>query len=338
MKIRHDSSRRSFVKRGLAAGGGALLATGASAEVGAGATGAQESSPPSPPARSTAGRFRKLLEGPDVLRCPVIFDAVSAKISEDLGFPAIYAGGQTVSASMYGVGDYGSLTMTELIEFAGRIAGVVDTPVVGDADDGGGNPLNVYRTIQSYERVGVASVMIEDLFGAKHLPGLPSQGLMTPIPAFVDKIKAALDARKGELVLIARSDALSAGEPFEKGIERLAAYAEAGADVVFLAGAKIKTTPELRSATRRPVMTVTMPTDPDSAPDVLRESGVKIACYAYQVMAVAIGAVQRALRDIQTTGRIQSYTELAVSIEEYSRIVGAADSVDIARRFNATRA
>lgn len=328
MENQHDSSRRSFVTRGLAAG--AFLATGASA--------GSSQERPSGAGTSAAARFRRLLEGPEVLRCPVIFDAVSAKLSEQLGFPAIYAGGQTVSASMYGVGDFGSLTMTELIEFAGRIAGAVDTPVVGDADDGGGNPLNVYRTIQSYERVGVASVMIEDLYGAKHLPGLPSQGRMTTIPAFVDKIKAALDARKGDLVLIARSDALSAGEPFEKGVERLAAYAEAGADVVFLAGAKIRTTPELRAATKRPVMTVTMPTDPDSSPEVCRESGVKIACYAYQVMAVAIGAVQTALRDIQTTGRIQSYEQTAVSIQEYRRIVGAADSVDIARRFNATRA
>jgi 2-methylisocitrate lyase-like PEP mutase family enzyme len=255
-------------------------------------------------------------------------------MSEDLGFPAIYAGGQPVSASMYGVGDFGSLTMTELIEFAGRVAGVVDIPVVGDADDGGGNPLNVHRTIQTYERVGVASVMIEDMYGAKHLPGLP-EGPMTSIPAFVDKIKAAVDARKHGLVLIARSDALSAKEPFEKGVERLAAYSEAGADVVFLAGAPIRKTPELARATNRPVMTVTMPTNPDSAPDVLRESGVKIACYAYQLMAVAMGAVQKALRDIKTTGQIQNFDQVAVTSQEYARIVGAAESVDIARRFNA---
>jgi len=319
------NSRRSFVKQGLLAGS-ALL------PVGAAAVSAQpgQSSP-----RSAGERFRKHLEGPDVLQCPVVFDALSAKMSEDLGFPAIYAGGQPVSASMYGVGDFGSLTMTELIEFAGRMAGVVDIPVVGDADDGGGNPLNVHRTIQTYERVGVASVMIEDMYGAKHLPGLP-EGPMTSIPAFVDKIKAAVDARKHGLVLIARSDALSAKEPFEKGVERLAAYSEAGADVVFLAGAPIRKTPELARATNRPVMTVTMPTNPDSAPEVLRESGVKIACYAYQLMAVAMGAVQKALREIKTTGRIQNFEQVAVTSQEYARIVGAAESVDVARRFNAS--
>jgi 2-methylisocitrate lyase-like PEP mutase family enzyme len=313
------SSRRSFVKHGLLAGGALVPA----------------SVPAQPEAlRSPGERFRQLLQGPDVLQCPVIFDALSAKMSQDLGFPAIFAGGQPVSASMYGVGDFGTLTMTELIEFAGRIAGVVDIPVVGDADDGGGNPLNVHRTIQTYERVGVAAVMIEDMYGAKHLPGLP-EGPMTSIPAFVDKIKAAVDARKHGLVLIARSDALSAKEPFEKGLERIGAYAEAGADVVFLAGAPIRRTPELAKAARKPVMAVTMPTDPDSSLEVVRASGVKLACYAYQLMAVAMGAVQRALHDIQTTGRIQRYEEIAVSSQEYARIVGASESVDIARRFNA---
>ncbi len=316
------NTRRSFVQQSLLAGSALLPAS----------AGAQAESP-----RSAGERFRKLLPGPDVLNCPVVFDALSARMSEDLGFPAIFAGGQPVSASMYGVGDFGTLTMTELIEFAGRISGVVDIPVVGDADDGGGNPLNVHRTIQSYERAGVASVMIEDMYGAKHLPGLP-EGPMSSIPAFVDKIKAAVDARKHGLVLIARSDALSAKEPFEKGVERLAAYAEAGADVVFLAGAPIRRTPELARATNRPVMTVTMPTDPDSSPETVRSSGVKIACYAFQLMAVAMGAVQKALLDIKTTGGIQNYEAVAVSGQEYARIVGASESIDIARRFNAGRA
>ncbi len=251
------SSRRSFVKHGLLAG---------SALVPAPAPAAQSAAAP----RSAGERFRQLLEGPDVLQCPVVFDALSAKMSEDLGFPAIFAGGQPVSASMYGAGDFGSLTMTELIEFAGRIAGVVDIPVVGDADDGGGNPLNVHRTIQSYERVG-RRVRDDRGHVRREAPSRSPGGADdAPFPPFVDKIKAAVDARKHGLVLIARSDALSAKEPFEKGVERLAAYAEAGADVVFLAGAPIRRTPELAKASKRPVMTVTMPTDPDSSPDVVR--------------------------------------------------------------------
>ncbi len=128
---------------------------------------------PSTRAASAAARFRQLLATPDVIQCPVIYDVMSAKLSAQLGFPALYAGGQTVSASMYGVGDYGTITISELIEFSARIVDAVDVPVVGDADDGGGGPLNVYRTIRRYERVGVACVMIEDMYGvgAKRVTG-----------------------------------------------------------------------------------------------------------------------------------------------------------------------
>jgi 2-methylisocitrate lyase-like PEP mutase family enzyme len=106
---------------------------------------------------------------------------------------------------------------------------------------------------------------------------------------------------------------------------------------VFLAGAGIRQTPAIAEATNRPVMTVTMPTDPDASPEVLEASGVKIACYAYQVMAVALGAVEKALTEIKTTGRIEHYAERAISREGYQKLTGAAEAVDIARRFNATR-
>ncbi len=292
--------------------------------------------PPFTRAASAAARFRQLLATPDFIQCPVIYDVLSAKLSAQLGFPALYAGGQTVSASMYGIGDYGTITTSELIEFAARVVDAVDVPVVGDADDGGGSPLNVYRTIQRYERVGVACVMIEDMYGTKHLPGMP-EGPMTSIDAFVDKILAAVDARRDDLVILARCDSLSAKEPFEKGLERLAAYAEAGADVVFLAAAPIRQTPRIAEVTKRPVMTVPMPTDPDAAPEVLRQSQVKIACYAYQLLAVALGAVQQALQDIKSTGHIQNFTQRAISWEGFAQLTDAASAVEIARRFNAVR-
>lgn len=287
-------------------------------------------------AASAASRFRQLLAAPDFIQCPVIYDVMSAKLSAQLGFPALYAGGQTVSASMYGIGDFGTITTSELIEFAARVVDAVDVPVVGDADDGGGGPLNMYRTIQRYERTGVACVMIEDMYGTKHLPGMP-EGPMTSIDAFVDKIRAAVDARKDDLVILARCDSLSAKEPFEKGLERLAAYAEAGADAVFLAAAPIRQTPRIAEVTKRPVMTVPMPTDPDAAPEVLRQSQVKIACYAYQLLAVALGAVQQSLQDIKTTGRIQNYTQRAITWEGFAQLTDAASAVEIARRFNAGR-
>ena len=84
-------------------------------------------------------------------------------------------------------------------------------------------------------------------------------------------------------------------------------------------------------------MTVPMPTDPDAAPEVLCQSQVKIACYAYQLLAVALGAVQQALQDIKSTGHIQNFTQRAISWEGFAQLTDAASAVEIARRFNAVR-
>jgi methylisocitrate lyase len=262
---------------------------------------------------------------------------VGAKLSAQLGFPAIYAGGQTVSAGMFGLGDYGTLTMTELIEFAARAVEATGMLVVADADDGGGNPLNVCRTIQRYEHVGTSCVMLEDMYGAKHVPGVP-EGRMTSIAAMTDKLKAAVDARKSGLAILARTDALSAGEPFEKALERLAAYAAAGADAVFMAGARVKQTPRIAEAAKRPVMCVTgMPNEPDAALPMLQQAQVKIACYAYQLLALTAGVQRQALLDIKEFGRIRNFEERAISPAGYQELVGAKDAAEIVRRYNANR-
>lgn len=325
----NESSRRDFIQNGVAAAIGTGLAAGAAPAAGAAEQGGAAA------VRSAGDRLRQLLTDPAVLQCPVVHDMVGAKLSAQLGFPAVYAGGQTVSAGMFAAGDYGWLTMTELIEFAARTVEATGMLVCGDADDGGGNPLNVHRTIRRYEHAGVACVMLEDMFGAKHVPGVP-EGPIASIPSMSDKLKAAVDARRQNLVVLARTDALSAGEPFEKGLERLAAYVDAGADVVFMAGARVKQTPRIAQAAKRPVMCVTG-MEADAAVPVLQQAQVKIACYAYQLLALTAGIQRQALLDIRETGRIRDFESRAISREAYQELVGAKEAADIVRRFNANR-
>lgn len=327
-----EQSRRSFVQKAAAAGG-VLLVHDQEIVRTTSSSGAQPQDRGAQ-ARSAGTRLRELLKGPDVLQCPVIYDMVSLKLAAHLGFPAAFAGGSPIAASMYGLGDYGWLTMTELIEFSARAAGSTDMLVIGDADDGGGNPLNVYRTVQQYERAGVAAVMLEDMYGAKHLAGLP-EGPLSSIPTFVDKMKAAADARKDGLVLVARSDAMSGGESFEKAVERVAAYAEAGADVVFVAGAGVRQTPALVKATNRPAMCIIPVDQPEAALNVLRESQVKLACYSGQLIGVAARAVKDALVELKQTGQIKDLRQRTLPREDFARVTDAAKAVDIARRFNA---
>jgi 2-methylisocitrate lyase-like PEP mutase family enzyme len=325
MEKRANVSRRKFVQSALATSGAFAAFERAHAQSSATAS-----------AQSPGRRLRQLLQTPDVLQCPVIYDMVSLKLAAHLGFPAAFAGGSPISASMYGIGDFGWLTMTELIEFAARAAEATDMLVMADGDDGGGSPLNVHRTIRRFERVGVAAVMLEDMYGTKHVPGLP-EGPLSSTPAFVDKIKAAVDARKLDLVVVARTDAMAGGEPFEKAVERVAAYGEAGADVVFVAGATVQQSPTVAKAANRPVMCIVPVDRPEAALDVLRESRVKMAAYSGQLLNVAARAVRDALVQLKQTGRMKDLADRTLPRADFNAITGVAQAVEVARRFNATR-
>jgi len=219
-----EKTRRQFIHgTGLLAGG--VLAgpiASAAGEQAARARGAAE------PA-SAGARLRKLIEPGDPVQCPVIHDVISAKLAVDHGFPMVLAGGGAISQDQFGMGDYGMLTITEMIEITARIADSVDVPIIADGDDGGGNPLNVIRAVRMLERAGAACVLIEDLFGAKHLAGLSNGNVLTTA-AMVDKIHAAADARRDQaFALLARCDA-----PKEEAYDRVAAYAQAGADIIMV--------------------------------------------------------------------------------------------------------
>ena len=330
-------SRRTFVQKALATGGALAALDSGSAAHGAARMDHAQPNAAAAPARSPGQRLRQLLQTPDVLQCPVIYDMVSLKLAAHLGFPAAFAGGSPISASMYGIGDFGWLTMTELVEFAARATEATDMLVMADGDDGGGNPLNVHRTIRRFERVGVAAVMLEDMYGAKHLPGLP-EGPLSSIPAFVDKMKAAADARKLDMVLVARTDAMSAGEPFDKAVERVAAYAEAGADVVFVAGGTVQQSPAIAKATNRPVMCIVPVDRPEAALEMLRDARVKMAVYSGQLLNVAARAVRDALVQLKQTGQMKDLRERTLPREEFNAVTDVAQAVDVARRFNAGRA
>jgi 2-methylisocitrate lyase-like PEP mutase family enzyme len=331
---RWNGSRRGFIQAAGAAAGGIVAGSLRPGE--AAAAGAIERGPlaESAATQSPGARLRKLLQGADLVLAPVIYDAMSAKLAELAGMPAVFAGGQPISNSMYGFGDFGMVTITELIEFASRIAGAVGIPVLADADDGGGNPLNVYRAIGMYERRGVAGVMIEDLAGAKHLPGL-GEGQLVARESMVDKIHAACDARRadGGLVVVARCDAVSVKEPVERALERGVAYAEAGADVLFFAGMRLPDLPRAAEAVQRPLMH-TVNNVPFSD---ISKNRVRLAVYAGQLQSVALGAVHQALLELKADGVIPDYGQRALPAEVHARLTGAEEAVARARKYHALR-
>jgi len=172
---------------------------------------------------------------------PFCLNAYHAKIAQLVGFQAVYMTGWGTAAER-GYPDVGLITQTEMVQNARYMVHAVDIPVIADADTGYGNPINVWRTVFEYENAGVAGIHLEDQVFPKKC-GFFAGKQVIPVEEHVQKIKAALDARKDkDFIIIARCDALAVNG-WEDAIQRCHAYYEAGADIVFVDG--IRTTEDL---------------------------------------------------------------------------------------------
>jgi 2-methylisocitrate lyase-like PEP mutase family enzyme len=181
---------------------------------------------------SKAKQLRSLLRQDGMTIAPGAYDCITATLVARAGFSAVYMTGAGTAAS-HGYPDYGLLTMSEMVENAGRIAAAVDVPVIADADTGYGNELNVVRTVREYERQGVAAIHIEDQVFPKKCGHLDNKEVI-PFDDYIAKIRAGADARRSpDFLIIARTDARAVVD-FEEAIKRANAALSAGADMAFV--------------------------------------------------------------------------------------------------------
>ena len=177
--------------------------------------------------------LRRLLDRPGPLVAPGAYDALSARLVEQAGFDAVYMTGFGTTASLIGRPDVGLLTGTEMVDNARRIVSAVDVPVIADADTGYGNAVNVLRTVQLYEQAGVAGIQLEDQVTPKKC-GHMNDKQVIGTAEMTGKIRAAVDARRDpDLVVIARTDAVAVSG-VDDAVARGRAYADAGADLLFV--------------------------------------------------------------------------------------------------------
>lgn len=181
--------------------------------------------------------LRALIAAPEILITPGIYDAFSALRAQEAGFKALFVSGSALAAMHLGRPDIGLLTLGEIAEVTGRIADRVSIPLFVDADQGFGNAYMAARTMQMLERSGASGVQIEDQLDTKP-SNEPLGRPLISVSDMVDKIKAMLDARRDEAVVVsARTDAVST-EGVDAALDRAAAYAEAGADMIFVENLK----------------------------------------------------------------------------------------------------
>ena len=183
------------------------------------------------PDRSPGRRLRDAWAAHPIM-IPGAFNALTARISERLGFEAVYLSGGALSAGWAGLPDIGLLSVTEFAEAAAILAGSTSLPVLCDADTGFGEAVNVERTVRLYEAAGAAGLHLEDQQLPKRCGHLSGKTLVET-GAMVSKIRAATSARRDpDFVIVARTDGRSV-EGFDGAISRALAYLDAGADMIF---------------------------------------------------------------------------------------------------------
>jgi methylisocitrate lyase len=225
---------------------------------------------------------------------------MSARLVEHAGFDAVYIGSYATAASRLGLPDAGLVSLREMVDHAASAVTAVEAiPVVADAENGFGNAATIWRTVQEFERAGVAGIHIEDHEFGKHMP-VP--GRVLGRDAMVEKIRAAIDARRDpDFVVIARTDAgwLEGGGGVEDAVDRATAYGRAGADLVFLAGVRASALATVKHRVPYPLCATD---SPGGNVAVDESAGVKLVLYYALALYAAYRAVRDALAAFKTSG------------------------------------
>lgn len=245
-----------------------------------------------PTPASAGAKFRQAVKDENPLQVVGAITAYAARMAERTGFKAVYLSGGGVAANSLGMPDLGISTMEDVLTDATRITEVCSLPLMVDIDTGWGGAFNIARTIKSFTRAGVAAVHMEDQVSAKRCGHRPGKEVV-PKEEMVDRIKAAMDAKTdSEFVVMARCDALAA-EGMNAMLDRVAAYVEAGADMIFPeAITKLEQYKQVKDVVKVPILAnlTEFGQTPLFTLDELRSVNVDIALYccgAYRAMNAA---------------------------------------------------
>jgi 2-methylisocitrate lyase-like PEP mutase family enzyme len=247
--------------------------------------------------------LRKRLAKDDILVLPCPYDAISARLSAEAGFEAIFLGGYATAASRFAYPDVGLVTATEMLEAARSIVPAAGVPVIVDGDTGYGGHLNIRRTVHNLAQIGAAAVMIEDQESPKRCGHLPGKQVVDRVEA-VSRIQAAVKAREetGERILIlARTDARDV-LGLDEALWRIEAFADAGADILFLESPADETEMEaFTGISNRPKLANMLEggKTPILPPERLQVLGFSVVAYPVTLLGAATFAVREALAAIK---------------------------------------
>jgi 2-methylisocitrate lyase-like PEP mutase family enzyme len=288
-------------------------------------------------------KLRELIDAPGILILPGVFNGFSARLVEQAGFQAAAISGAGVSESLLGWADRGVLTFEENLRVCSALADCTAIPLLADADTGYGNAMNVHFVVRAFEKAGVAAISIEDQVWPKRCGHMSGKAVI-PADEMVEKVKAAVDARRDQNFLIrARTDA-AATHGLSHAIDRLNLYAEAGADILFadalLSAADIE---KVARSVGKP-LSVNMGfglmqrgTTPLLTPKQLEALGVSTVSYPRMLTSAALRGMKNALAAFAETKDAAQPVErpdLLVNFEELNALMGLSELQELEKRFS----
>ena len=283
--------------------------------------------------------FRKLVAGPEIVVAPGCYDALTALMIEEAGFPAAYLSGGSIAYTHFARPDIGLVSMSEVAEILGRIRERVALPLAVDVDTGFGNALNVQRTVRVFAARGASALQLEDQTMPKRCGHLAETRLVSKAE-MVGKVKAALDATSGDgPLVIARTDAIAV-EGFEAALDRAEAYLDAGAEMLFIEAPRSEA--ELAGIARRfrgrvPLMAnmVEGGATPITGAKQLEELGFSFVIFpggTVRAMAKLLGAY---LQSLKANGTTAPFRDRMFDFKELNALIGTPEMLAQGKRFEA---
>jgi carboxyvinyl-carboxyphosphonate phosphorylmutase len=287
--------------------------------------------------RAPRGRLRELLAGPAPLMAPGAYDALSARLIEQAGFDVVYMTGFGTTASLIGRPDVGLLTGSEMVDNARRICAAVDVPVIADADTGYGNAINVVRTVQLYEQAGVAALQLEDQVMPKKCGHMSGKAVIGT-EEMAGKIRAAVSARTDpDFLVIARTDAVAV-HGVDEAVRRAKAFADAGADLLFVEAPTSEADIERVAAELRGVAPLVFNwaeggRTPPLSLERIAELGFALVIYPIGTLLAATAGIRSVLETLRNDGVPTGALPSLPSFEEFTDLIGLPEIQRLEQRF-----
>ncbi len=254
---------------------------------------------------------------------PGVYDAITARIAQKVGFEAMFQTGYGTSAALLGMPDYGFIGSTETIENARRICRSVSVPVIVDADTGYGNPLSVWKLVNELEAVGAAGIFLEDQRWPKRCGHMSGKEVISK-EEYSEKLRSAVDARKNnDFIVVARTDA-RATEGLDAAIERGLLYKDIGADAIFIeAPRSVEEMRKIGKSIKAPLVAnmIEGGVTPLLSSSEIHKMGFNLILYPLSVLYANTFATMQILKELKTSGTTAKLKNRLVGFDQFNEIV-----------------